>query len=154
MLQETKLKVKGKLKFENYKIFELLRPLKVKNKTQVGGGLALGCINTLKPVWVREGGEDVESLSINIHIQNMKIRCCVAYGPQEYDNIIKKESFWNYMNQEVHFAKLDGAGFILQFDGNLWAGKKIIPNDPNRQNRNGKFFEQFLKQYNLSVAHS
>ena len=154
MLQETKLKVKGKLKFENYKIFELLRPLKVKNKTQVGGGLALGCINTLKPVWVREGGEDVESLSINIHIQNMKIRCCVAYGPQEYDNIIKKESFWNYMNQEVHFAKLDGAGFILQFDGNLWAGKKIIPNDPNRQNRNGKFFEQFLKQNNLSVVNS
>ena len=154
MLQETKYKVEGKLKIENYKVFELLRPSKMKSKTQIGGGLAIGCLSTLKPVWVREGGIEVESISINIHIQNIKIRCCVAYGPQENVNIIKKEKFWNYLNEEVHFAKNDGAGFILQFDGNLWAGKKIIPNDPHKQNQNGKYFEMFLKHNNLSVVNS
>lgn len=28
------------------------------------------------------------------------------------------------------------SGFILQFDGNLWAGTEIIPGDPHKQNRN------------------
>ena len=36
-----------------------------------------------------------------------------------------------------------GTGFILQSDGNLWAGNKIIPNDPRPQNRNGRMFPEF-----------
>ena len=38
-------------------------------------------------------------------------------------------------------------------DGNLWAGKEIIPNDPRPQNKNGQLFEQFLKRNShLSVV--
>ena len=48
-----------------------------------------------------------------------------------------------------------GSGFILQFDGNLWAGSDIIPGDPRKQNNNGKLFQDFLsKQSNLTVVNA
>ena len=75
--EETKFKDTGKLKIDNYVIFELVR------KNRDGGGLALGCDKSLKPVWVREGDEEVEALSVDIFVKSMKIRCCVAYGCQE-----------------------------------------------------------------------
>ena len=83
------------------------------NIKQSGGGLALGCMKELKPCFVRDGGEEAETMSVNIFVQHMKIRCCLAYGPQESDNISKKKLFWKYLNEDVLFAKKEGAGFIL-----------------------------------------
>ena len=76
------------MKIENYVIFE-----KVRSKKENGGGLAIGCIPELKPMWVREGDDLVEALSIDIFVKNMKIRCCVGYGCQEGDSIEKKDKF-------------------------------------------------------------
>ena len=45
-VQETKYKDAGKLKLENYMVFELVR-----NSQNVGGGLALGCDKALQPAW-------------------------------------------------------------------------------------------------------
>ena len=70
----------------------------------------------------------------------------MAYGFQEGDAYEKKEAFWNYLDAEVMEAENAGAGLVIQFDGNLWAGEKIIPNDPRTQNQNGKLFEQFLER--------
>ena len=98
-IEETKYKSEGKLKLENYEIFELTR------KTKEGGGLAIGCINSLSPVWVREGNENSEALSIEIFVNKFKIRCCAAYGPQETDRIEKKNQFWDYLYEEVSIAK-------------------------------------------------
>ena len=40
-------------------------------------------------------------------------------------------------------------------DGNLWARKKIMPNDPKPQNQNGKPFEEFLlKNPNLTLVNA
>ena len=149
-IQESKYKDAGQLKVgNNFIIYELLR----ENKS--GGGLALGCAKDLNPAWVREGNDQVEALSVDIFPKNMKIRCCVAYGPQENDNIEKKEAFWNYLDNEVSEAKRVGAGFILQFDGNLWAGNNVLPGDPRPQNRNGKLFEEFLERNpNLSIVNA
>ena len=48
-------------------------------------------------------------------------------------------------------AEKSGSGFVLQFDGNLWAGDKIIPGDPRPQNR----IEQFLiRNPRLTVVNS
>ena len=149
-LEETKYKDTGKIKLENYIIFERVRKTKVS-----GGGVALGCKKELKPVWVREGQDLVETLSVDIFVKQMKIRCCVGYGCQENDIIANKEAFWKYMDEEVEEATKSGAGLVLQFDGNLWAGNKIIPNDPRPQNSNGKLFEQFLyKHPHLTVVNS
>ena len=111
-----------------------------------GGGLAIGCVPELTPAWVREGEGPVEALSVNIFVKKFKIRCCVAYGCQETDSIENKEAFWKYMNEEVLEASQTDSGLVMQFDGNLWAGDGIIPNDPRHQNRNGKLFKEFLDQ--------
>ena len=149
-VQETKLQDVGKIKVDNYVIFE-----KVRENRDGGGGVALGCIKELKPVWVREGIDKVEALSVNIFVKDMKIRCCVAYGCQETDKVENKDAFWQYLDEEVIEATDTGAGLVIQFDGNLWAGKHIIPNDPRPQNRNGKLFEQFLtRNSHLTVVNA
>ena len=139
----------GKLKVDGYEVFE-----KVRNKKD-GGGLAVGCVPELFPVWVREGEDPVEALSINISVKKLKIRCCVAYGCQETDTNENKEAFWKYMDDEVIEASNTESGLVIQFDGNLWAGSGIIPNDPRPQNRNGKLFQQFLERNpHLTVVNS
>ena len=151
MIEETKLKEEGQIKLgDDYVIYEQVR----KNE-KGGGGLALGALKELNPCWVNEGKENVESISINIFLNNMKIRCCVAYGPQENDTIENKDASWDHLDREVTEAEISGSGFVLQFDGNLWAGSKIIPGDPRPQNKNGKLLEQFLNRNpRLSVVNS
>ena len=149
MVEETKFKTEGKFKIDDYIIFELTR----ENKD--GGGLALGCVKELKPVLVNKGNQEVEALSVDIFVQSMKIRCCVAYGCQENSLLDKKNAFWNHLDAEVATAWNGGSGFILHFDGNLWAGPKIIPGDPRQQNKNGKMFEEFLsRNSHLTVVNS
>ena len=138
-IEETKLKDCGKLKFDNYIIYESVR-----QNRDGGGGLALGVIKELHPAWVRDGG-DVEALSVNISLKNLQIRCCVAYGCQESDATEKKEAFWKYLDEEVLLADQAGTGFVLHFDGNLWAGEDLVLGDPRPQNRNGKLLQEFLK---------
>ena len=148
-VEETKYKDVGKLKLENYIIFEMVR------KNRDGGGLALGCVKELKPVLVREGGDDVEALSVDIFVKTMKIRCCIGYGCQESELVEKKEAFWAFIDEEVVEADNSESGFILHMDGNLWAGKEIIPGDPRPQNRNGRLFQEFLERHpHLTVVNS
>ena len=115
-------------------IFELVR------KSKAEGGLALGCDKSLHPVWVREGDDDVEALSVKITVKNMKIRCCTAYGCQENDVTEKKDAFWAYLEEEVIRADASGSGLVKHFDGNLWAGANIVHGDPGKQKRNGNLF--------------
>ena len=120
-----------------------------------GGGLALGVLHELNPVWVGEGDDQTEVLSVIITIDDLKIRCVVAYGPQEDDTIIRKQKFWDRLEFEVNEAQLSGMGFMLQMDGNLWVGPDKIPGDPNRQNKNGKLFAGLLEKFpHLTVANS
>ena len=63
------MKDEGKIKLDDYVVFE-----KVRKNRDGGGGLALGCIKELKPIWVREGEEQVEALSVEIFVKTMKIR--------------------------------------------------------------------------------
>ena len=39
-----------------------------------------------------------------------------------------------------------GTGFVLHFDGNLWAGEDLVPGDPRPQIRNGKLLQEFLER--------
>ena len=149
-LEETKFKDEGTFKQDNYIIFERAR--KSKNG---GGGVALGCVEELKPVWVREGEGEVEALSVDIFVKKMKIRCCVAYGFQETDTEENKDAFWDYLDEEVAEASNNNAGLVIQFDGNLWAGNEMVPNDPRPQNKNGRLFQQFLERNpNLTIVNS
>ena len=88
----------GSIKFENsseYQIFECLR-----NKKQ-GGGLVIGALKTLDPIWIKEGNEYVEALTIQVSVKKIRIRITNAYGPQEYDDLSKKQAFWEFLDSEV-----------------------------------------------------
>ena len=149
-VEETKFKDEGKFKLGNFTIFELTR-----ESRDGGGGLALGVIQELHPVLVRKGNDNVEAISINIFVKTMSIRCVIAYGCQETSPVDRKNAFWEFIEEEVISAKNAGSGFILHFDGNLWAGQDIIPGDPRPQNNNGRIFQQFLERNNnLSVVNA
>ena len=142
-IQETKLKQQGKIKTEQckkYQIFELNR------KEKAGGGLAIGAIEEVKPVWISEGDDEVEILVVEIKIIDMKIRCICAYGPKETDCVDKKEKFWGKLTAEVENANLSECAIIIQMDGNLWGGPEVVKNDPNHINNNGKLFKDFLRR--------
>ena len=86
-IEETKLKTQGKIRSQNcqnYQIFELTR------KKKGGGGIAIGALDALNPVWISEGDDDVEVLVIQIEVEQFAIRCIGAYGPQEKDIMERK----------------------------------------------------------------
>ena len=83
-LQETFMKTPGQIKtisMKSYDIFEKVREKKT------GGGLAIGIKSVLNPVWVREGENEVETLTVQISIDNFNIRITNGYGPQNYADI-------------------------------------------------------------------
>ena len=60
-----------------------------------------------------------------------------------------------YIEEKVTAAWDSDSGFILHFDGNLWAGPNLVPGDPRPQNQNGKLFMDFLSRHpNLTVVNS
>ena len=131
-LQETKLRRQGTIKSpnsQNYVIFELLR------KQKCGGGLAIGVAKELNPIWISEGNDEIEFLTVQVNLKGISIRCVNGYGPQENEQNEKKMNFWASLDNEVENADFEGFGFILQMDGNLWAGPNIIPGDPNPKNK-------------------
>ena len=156
-LQETKVGRSGRIKIPrnlNYTWYEHNRT-KNASKGPKGGGLAIGVLNTLEPSWINEGDDDAEALTVEIWIEGFPIRLICGYGPQEGDKTERKDKFWDYLNSEVNNARNDGAKVIIQMDGNLWAGSKIVEGDPKPQNRNGKLFEGFLgANPDLNVANA
>ena len=55
----------------------------------------------------------------------------------------KKDAFREHLDNEVLEAKKAGSGLIIQMDGNLWTGNKILKNDPMPQNSNERLFKIF-----------
>ena len=151
-IEETKMRRPGKIKTkmtENYIIYELVR------KNSGGGGLAIGVDKNLKPVWIDEGNDEVEVLTVEARADEFKFRCVAAYGPQESDKVEKKTKFWSELSNEVENAAINEAGFILQMDGNFRAGPGLITGDPHQMNNNGKFFKDFLSHNShLTVVNS
>ena len=150
-LQETKLGKKQKFNIENsdYTIFRLAR-----EKTG-GGGLALGALNDLKPVLLKEGDDETEAISIQIEVTKLKIRLVVGYGACDSDRQAKKletsqkerkMKLWQFIENEVIEAETNEQGLIVQIDANAYVGSEIVKNDPKPQNPNGKLFADFLER--------
>ena len=151
-IQETKMRKQGKIRTkltENYQIFELIRTEKQ------GGGLAIGAVKDLEPIWIAEGDDEVEIIVIEIKVEDLKIRCICGYGPQENESLEKKLNFWARLSGEVQEAIKNEKAIIIQMDGNSWVGNEVIKNDPNKCNNNGKLFKEFLNDHPyLTVVNS
>ena len=62
--------------------------------------MAIAAHKNVNPVWVGEGNHDIELLSVQIFVKEMKIHRVNAYGPQENSSIEIKEMqdlFWKWM---------------------------------------------------------
>ena len=79
-------------------------------------------------------------------LEEIEARVITAYGPQENALKEKKNKFWEFLEEEVNIAELEGDGLIIQMDGNLHAGTNLIQKDPNKQNNNGLLFCEFLER--------
>ena len=109
-------------------------------KGNQGGGIALGVLNDLEPSWIIEGDNEDEAITVEIWVEGFPIRLLCGYGPQESDSKQRKDKFWDYIDKEVQNSPKNGAGIIIQIDGNLWAGSEIVEGYPNKQNHNGRLF--------------
>ena len=143
MLQETKLKPDEKISCEASKAFQIYY---LNRQNLQGGGLALGVVKELESTLIREGNDETEAISVNIVMGEATVRTILAYGPQENALKEKKDKFWEFIEEEVNQAELEGHGVLLQMDGNLHAGPELVKNDPNIQNKNGKLFSEFLNR--------
>ena len=152
MIEETKLKPHENLKCEaidDFQVFYLSR-----QKSQ-GGGVALGVNKIFESTLLNEGDDETEVISVLVMVGSTAIRVIVGYGPQENASKDKKEKFWEIIENEVVQAESEHHGVIIQIDGNLHAGDKLLKDDPNPQNQNGKLFMDFLKRNcTLSVVNS
>ena len=72
-IEESKLSCPGKIKYNGYVLYENIRSRSNDKLSQAGGGLILGCKKELNPVWIRDGGEETEAISVHIFVQKMKI---------------------------------------------------------------------------------
>ena len=147
-MQETKSNQVGQIHLDGFYTYEHIRT----NKQ--GGGVALGAHKDLQPTFISDGGEGVEAIAVDIHLKELSITVISAYGPQEGDDCEKKTKFWNYLGEQANRAITCGNGFVLQGDLNAWLGPDFIKGDSRRQNRNGKLFAEFLKQYDLTCVNS
>ena len=77
-IQETKMRKEGRIKTENTKNYQTYENLR-----KSGGGVAFGVHHDLNPAWVGDGPGEIKSLSVEITVDKLKIRCVAAYGPQE-----------------------------------------------------------------------
>ena len=142
-IQETKLKKQNKIKTESSKKFTIYE---LNRKEKSGGGLCIGVLKDLRPVWVAQGDDEVECISVEIWVDDFPIRVVTAYGPQLGDKLERKQKFWDFIQREAQNAFDQGSGFILQMDSNAHIGKEMLEEDPNPQNLNGKLFCEFMER--------
>ena len=96
-IQETKLKKPNKFKTESSKKFTIYE---LNRKEKSAGGVGIGVLKDLRPVWVAQGDDEVECLSIEIWVDEFPIRVVTAYGPQLGDKLERKQKFWDFIQRE------------------------------------------------------
>ena len=82
----------------------------LEKKKTAGGGLLLAVIQDLSPALVRDGGTEVEAITVDITVKQMQIVCSTAYGPQENDSKEKRVNFGNTWKRMLKGPKLKEKG--------------------------------------------
>ena len=66
---------------------------------------------------------------VQIEIDNINIRVFNAYGPQEDDDLIKKDLFWQTIETEIVSARQEGCLILLELDANAKIGSENLPGE-------------------------
>ena len=110
-LQETHFSNKGKIKVENFEIFEAIR-------TKAKGGTVIGVHTGMKPVLIKEYSEEFELLVVEVKAASKEIRIVTGYGPQETWPIAVRMPFFNALEEEIVKAELAGKSIVIEMDAN------------------------------------
>ena len=108
-VQETHFTKKGKIKIENFTLFEAIR-----NKH--GGGTVIGVHNSLKPMLISDHCEEFELLVVEIVAGKKQVRIISGYGPQESWSEQERIPFFLALDKEILKAELQGKSVIIQMD--------------------------------------
>ena len=128
-IQETKCSLYGQLKCYGFYTYEHLRT------NREGGGVALAVLKELNPTFVCDGGEEVEAITVYIHLKDMAVSVIYAYGPLENAGALKKKAFWDHLSEQAQYANASGKGLILQGDLNSWLGTLYLPGDKKKTHK-------------------
>ena len=142
-----------KLKSESVKLkgFDLFYNLRTQND---GGGLLTAIDSELSPFEVPIGNKNIEILSIEMTVGEIKIRTINAYGPQETDTKEKIDEFWQELEMHIVDAKTEDCGILIEMDANAKLGSEIILNDPNNMSNNGKILLGLMNRQHLVCLNS
>ena len=137
-IQETKVPIKGLIHSESTNTFQLYEQIRSVNPG-VGGGLCVGVAKVLPSALLREGGDEVECITVQVQVGQLSLVIVCGYGPQLCASPARKEQFWDYLEREVQEAAREEKMLIIEMDANSWLGGNFIPGDPNlTTNSNGK----------------
>ena len=101
-MQETKVQHSGQIILDGNYTYKHIR------KNKEGGGVAVSAVKELTPVFVSDGGEKAEAVTVDIHVKDMTLSAISAYGPQESATCEKKLAFRTYLSQEAQRANSIG----------------------------------------------
>ena len=146
-LQETHLSNKGKIKVENFEIFEAIR-------TKAKGGTVIGVHTGMKPVLIKEYSEEFELLVVEVKAASKEIRIVTGYGPQETWPIDVRMPFFNALEEEIVKAELAGKSIVIEMDANSKLGPALIPGDKHPQSDNGRILAGIIQRHGLLIGNA
>ena len=145
-LQETHLSKKGKIKIDNFQIYEAIRKKE--------HGSMLGVHESHKPVLISEYSDEFELIVVQVELGEKHARIMSGYGPQENLDTDKRMPFFATLEEEIVRAKVANKSIILQLDANSKLGKEIVPDDPHEQTPNGAALAGIIDRNALIVVNS
>ena len=112
LVQETILKQKGRIKLDGYQVFE-------PEKENKGQGLLTAVRKDLDAAVVFDSEDEAEMLVVQTQVDEMSIRICNAYGPQE-SNLTDaiKLNFWQQLEKQIIAAVDANCETIIEHDAN------------------------------------
>ena len=129
-VQETKVQNISQIQSQTISSYQMYEKIRETNPGQ-GEGLCVGVKKDLPSCLLRDGGQEVECITVQVEVGNQEVVVVNGYGPQMVASQAKKEQFWEYLEREVEEAARDEKMLIIQMDANCWLGSNTIPGDPN-----------------------
>ena len=87
-------------------------------------------------------------LTVQVEINESKLRIINAYGTQDSSDGFSKESlnFWQDLEEEIMRAHDEQTMILVQLDANAKLGPKIIKNDPHIMLKNCKLLLDVIQR--------
>ena len=145
-LQETHSSRKGKIKVDEFQVYEAIR----QNKKD--GGTAIGVHKSLNPFVIKVYEDDFELLVVEAVIEGTNVRIISGYGPQESWAESERLPFFVALEEEILKSRLSGKPVIVQLDANSKLGPQLIKNDPHEQSPNGSILAGILERQHLVLV--